>query len=445
VQYHVLLGRLQTARAKVPPLYLDTAFNPYVHTLENLGESDFNQIIFDDPSRERAAGLMLDTAQAFLQRSDRFEPRASAAFQEVVSDLYDGFLGAEDRGGGEPQDNEAIPPLIKFGDPDAGPFTWPVDATENFGMQVAVVSLPPGNTRRGLLAWPALGHETAGHDILHADNGLLHEVNTSVRSALSKDAGTAPLASYWSDRIDETASDVLGILNMGPAPGIGLIGYFRALNAAFGGTATLRNTGPSSDPHPADIVRGFLAAATVRQLQFAQAGAWSEVILQETERDVTNVRLAGAEVEPEVARKSAEIVSQVIVSRLMSSLENHAFGDIQNWRDHDEDIVQQLRTTLNTANTLPVELEEGVFAAHLVAAATMSALAQGGNLALLFPRMLDLLKKMNEKNPSFGPLLVRHPGNLVRDRVYIPIAARTPVETMPLKARPALRAQRKGA
>jgi hypothetical protein len=431
LQYHPLLGRLQAARPRIPALYIDSALNPYVQTLTTLGESDFNQIIVSDPSKQEAAGLMLDCAQAFLQKGERFEPRANAAFQEVVSDLYDGFLSAEDRGGVEPPDNETLPPMVKFGNPDDGPYTWPVDATSNFGMRVAVVNLPPGNTRRGLLAWPALGHETCGHDILHADNGLLHEVSVAVRTALSQDSTTRSLASYWSKRIDETASDVLGILNMGPSPAIGLIGYFRALNAAFGGTPTLSNAGPSNDPHPADIVRGFLAAATVRQLEFGEASAWADTIEEETENDVTTIRLAGKKVDPEVAKKSARIVSQTIVTHPMTSLEGHAFGEIQNWRDEDEDIVQQLRSTMTTANPLDVTFEKGVFAAHLVAAATMSALAQDANLSLLFSRMLDLLKKMNDHNPSFGPLRVRHPGNLVRDRMYIRISE-PGLEPMPI-------------
>jgi hypothetical protein len=228
------------------------------------------------------------------------------------------------------------------------------------------------------------------------------------------------LAAYWADRIDETASDVLGILNMGPSPAIGLVGYFRALNAAFTGSPTLRNTGPEGDPHPADIVRGFLAAETVRQLEFSDAASWADAIEQESQKDVTTIRLAGKTIDPKVAKRSAEIVSKVIVGQPMSSLEQHAFGQIQNWRDHDEDIVAQLRAVLTTANPLPVELTTGVFAAHLVATATTAALTRDANISLLFSRMLDLLKMMNDKNPSFGPLRVRHPGNLVRDRVYIP-------------------------
>ena len=112
----------------------------------------------------------------------------------------------------------------------------------------------------------------------------------------------------------------------------------------------------------------------------------------------------------------------MIVTHPMRALENHAFGQIQNWRDTDEAIVRRLRVALTTANPLPTDLSgTGIFAAHLVGAATMAALAQGANIPLLFQRMIDLLKIMNAKNPSFGPLRVRHPGNIARDRAYIPI------------------------
>jgi hypothetical protein len=127
---------------------------------------------------------------------------------------------------------------------------------------------------------------------------------------------------------------------MGPAAGIGLIGFFRGLNAAFGGGPKLRTIGPAADPHPADILRGFLAAATVRLLEFDEAAAWAAVIERETEKDLAAIRLAGRAVDPKVAKASAEVVARVIVTHPMDSLESHALGEIQTWRNEDEDIVQ---------------------------------------------------------------------------------------------------------
>jgi hypothetical protein len=36
--------------------------------------------------------------------------------------------------------------------------------------------------------------------------------------------------------------------------------------------------------------------------------------------------------------------------------------------------------------------------------------------------MIDLLKALNDKNPSFGPILVHHPGNIVRHRMFVPFS-----------------------
>jgi hypothetical protein len=420
IQYNELQGRLHAARSSIPPLYMQTLYDPFMKRLQSLGQYEFYRILNEDPKRQSTAGLLFDIAQSILQRAEGFEKKASAAFQEVVSDLYDGFLSVEDRAGVALPDEEVIPPLVKFGNPESGPYTWPVDATKYFGLQTAIVNLPPANAREGILAWSALAHETAGHDILHADKGLLADVSIAVRDALNKNSKTKPLASYWASRIDESASDVLGILNMGPAPAIGLIGYFRGLNAAYSGVAELRNDGPYNDSHPADILRGFLAAATVKQLEFSSAADWSSVLEDETHKDVKKIEIEEKHISEADAKLSAQIVSSVIVTHPMPSLENHAFGDFQTWRDSDEQITEQLQSMLTKSQQPPSDLIEGVYAAHLVAAATIAALKTGANISLLFERMLDLLKAMNDKNPSFGALGIQHPGDMTRIRVYSP-------------------------
>lgn len=416
--YENLLKRLETSTEKLPPLYRESFAGPFLKTLKDLGRDRFTTILLKDPRRESSAGLMLDLAQAILQNGEGFESTATDAFQEVVTDLYDGFLSAEDRRGVAPPDKGAIPPLVKWGDPDAGPYTWPVDAAGSFKVQAGVVSLPPANVHKGLLAWSALGHETGGHDIIHADTGLEGEIQEKVREELTKAKLTA-LADYWSERIDETASDVLGILNMGPAAGIGLIGFFRGLNAAFTKKPVLRNDGPDDDPHPADIVRGFLAASTVRLLEFSGAAAWADLIEAETMKDLKQVKLSGKAVPTQQAKDSAAIVAQTIVGGKMEALEMHSFGQIQNWHNSDEATVVSLKRILTTAQPLPDALGAGVFAAHAVSAAVMAALEKDVKIKPIFDRMLVVLKRMHDANPSWGPLFVRHPGNMARDRAYL--------------------------
>jgi hypothetical protein len=417
--YNQLRGRLEACRGKLPPLYRDEVFNPYVSEVNELGQAGFTDILLQDPQREGAAGLMLDIAQAILQNGEGYNEKATDAFQEVVSDLYDGFLSAEDRRGVKEPDKGIIPPLVKWGNPDSGPYTWPVDATESFGVHAGIVNLPPANARHGVLAWAALGHETGGHDILGADTGLREELSQSVRTALQAQKIGSGLPEYWASRIDETASDVLGILNMGPAAGIGIIGYFRGLNAAFGGKPKLRNDGPEDDPHPADIVRGYLAASTVSLLSFSSAGEWAKVIVSETDKDLSKIRLEGKVVNADIAKQSAKLVASTLVKAKMESLENHALGEIQDWRNHDERIARQMSSILTTAVQTPSRLASGIYAAHAVAAAVMAALSKDADIQLIFDRLLDVLKTMHNANPSWGPLYVVHPGDLVARTAYM--------------------------
>jgi hypothetical protein len=436
-KYEPLLSRLEAVRAKLPPLYREAMIAPFLETLRRIGATAFEEILRRDPQRDGAAGLMLDIGQAILQQGEGFADVPTDAFEEVVSDLYDGFLSAEDRQGINPPDRGVVPPLVKWGHPDFGPYTWPVDATSAFGCKAAVVNLPPANARQGLVAWSALGHETAGHDILHADTGLHEELSAALQQSLRPLGHN--LDQYWSSRIDETSADVMGILNVGPAAGIGLIAYFRALNAAFAGDARLRSEGPEDDPHPADVLRGYLAAETVALLEFTGQNGWSRVIANETNKDAATIMVAGKRVSKTTARQSAKLVAQTLTGYRAKALEHHALGEIQNWRDADERKVELLRDALRTGGELSDSTDSPIYAAHAVAAAVTEALADATNLQSLFDRMLSLLKTMHDQNPSWGPLFLAHPGNIYRDVVYRPHSAPAP-ETA---ARPRQLASRK--
>lgn len=420
-RYGDLLRRLDASRGKMPPVYRQALVDPFKHSLEQLGEHGFVEILLRDPERQREGGLVMDMAHAVLQNGEGYQAVATDAFQEVISDLYDGFLSAEDRRGVKHPDHEVIAPLVKWGNPSSGPYTWPVDATSSLGAQCAVVNLPPTNAAKGLLAWTALAHETAGHDIIHADTGLEAELQGKVRAAVlgAQPKLPAGLAEYWAARIDETASDVLGILNMGPVVGLGLIGYFRGLNAAFTGQPVLRNDGPASDPHPADVLRGFLAAATVKLLGFDGAAGWAAAIERETCKDAgQKLRLAGRTVSLNDASASAEVVAKTLVKSPLTRLENHRLIDIQDWRNHDQRIAVQLIPSLTRVRPVAPQLRAGIYAAHVVAAAATAALTSGGAIGIIFSRMRQILKQMHDSNAAWGPLYVRHAGNIYCPHAY---------------------------
>jgi len=412
--YSQLRGRLEASRNKLPPLYRKIDVEPYIRTLDELGETGFVSILLRDPTKQRVAGIMLDIAQAILQKGEKYKEIAIDAFEEVVSDLYDGFLSAEDRRGVNPPDKETIPPLVKFSNYRAGPYTYPVNATSIFGCQTGIVSLPPSHTRLALIGWAALGHETCGHDILHADTGMFGELITAVQTGLEQQGIKDGLPEYWSTRIDETASDCLGILNMGPMAGMAVLGYFRALNLAFTGVPKLSNEG-GTDEHPADILRGYLAASTVGLLSFKEANSWAQTIESETNKDLTTIVLEDTKIDAEIAKQSAKIVASTICTTKLKSIENHSFIEIQDWHDSDQEIVNQLIAIMTTANPLPSTLAAGIYAAHAVAAAIEAALAKDADIPSIFGRMLAILKMMHDKNSAWGPLFMTHRGNAFRD------------------------------
>jgi hypothetical protein len=419
-----LRSRLVKANAKLPPAYREAVGDPLLKALDELGAKGFARLLAEDPDREGAARLLLDLAQAVLQRGEGHEARATAAFQEVVSDLYDGFLSAEDRRGVKPPDHGVLPPLVRWGSAETGPYTWPVTATASAGATAAVVSLPAANASGGLLAWPALAHETAGHDLLDADEGLRDELANAVRERLLAERMAPALADYWADRIDETASDVLGVLNMGPAAAVGLVGYFRALNGAWSGRTALRNVGSPEDPHPADLARAYVAAETVRLLSFKGAAAWADRLVAEADRDLGRIRLGDVGVTAAVAKASAAAVAHAIVRTRLGALEGRALGDIQDWRDRDEAVVAALRKELGGGSARTVRPDaaargryvEGAYAAHAVAAGVYEAVSGASSPAEVMGRMVDVLAGMHERNPAWSPLAPRPPSLAVTER-----------------------------
>ena len=404
--FSTLRARLGEAIARLPMAYRAAMGEPLLRALDGMGSGGFARILAMDPGREGAARLLLDLAQAVLQRGEGYQARATAAFQEVVSDLYDGFLSAEDRRGVKPPDHGVTPPLIRWGPTETGPYTWPATATAAFDVKAAVVSLPAANAGGGLLAWPALAHETAGHDILEADDGLREELARAVSKQVLAAKMDPAVAGYWSERIDEAASDVLGVLNMGPAAAVGLVGYFRALNGAWRGMPELRSVGREEDPHPADIARAYLAAETVRLLSFSGAERWADRLIVEADRDVEQIRFGDVAVSAAVARASAAAVARAIVKTRMPSLEGRALGEIQDWRDRDEAIVAVLRREMKeggarAGTALPRTYSIGTYAAHAVAAAVYEAVAGDSPPSEVMGRMVGVLAGMHERNPEW--------------------------------------------
>src|ERR1035437_6713412 len=136
----IMKEKLLAAKDTLPPIYQKAVYDPVVTMINNLTEADFKKVT--DPNSETGY-IIFDIAQSIIQNSEGYEADATDAFEEVVSDLYDGFLSAEDRHNIKLPDYEVLPPLVKWGNPDYGPYTLTADTTSVFNVNCAVVNLPP--------------------------------------------------------------------------------------------------------------------------------------------------------------------------------------------------------------------------------------------------------------------------------------------------------------
>ena len=413
----IMKKKLSAAKGTLPPIYQKAIYEPFLAIINKLTEADFAKATYPNSD---TVYIIFDIAQAIIQNSEGYEADATDAFEEVVSDLYDGFLSAEDRRNIKLPDYEVLPPLVKWGNPDYGPYTLTSDATATFDVNCAVVNLPPSHAHGALMGWACLGHETAGHDILHADEGLLDEMAKAVKTAIKADKQIKSasmrdtLALYWSTRMDETASDLMGVLNLGPAAAAVIIPYFRGLLGSFGMPQKLRSAGDKDDVHPADILRVMLGAAAVRLLSFTDKNAWADTILSEGLKDMTSIVLnSSSKIDQASAQRSADIVAKVVMQTDFTSLLNHSLQEIQDWADKDEKIVADLRKIVSKPSK--AKISKDAYATHVLAAAVYEGLLVKQDIAPLFKNMIKILKQMHNNNPSWGPLYILHPGDLRRE------------------------------
>lgn len=417
-----IVNALEQAATAFPPTYERAMRQPLLDTFRSLGPRGWANVLDSDPNRQRAARLGLDLVQAIVQRADPDVETATLALQEVINDLYDGYLSAADRAGVKAPDHSVLAPLVKWGQPRGGPYIWPAPAAAGYGCGTGVVSMPPAFATGGLAAWSALGHEGAGHAILHADEGLHDELARKVhdkiwqsRDAALRDEGTRrALAVYWSRKIDETASDVLGILNMGPAAAVGLLAYFRALRP--NGRLLPHDTG---SPHPTDIARGYLAAAAVGHCAFDHRNAWRQLLTDEVNRDVPpeGLWLDNVNYPADVVRVSAGLAALAIMNDRVRALEDHSITEIQNWTNEDNRIVQLLCTQVfMSGRALPQAMHSGVYAAHGVAAAILVSLLDG-RISTHQARMIEMLGTMHRSNVAWTGLAFSHAGGMLPPHV----------------------------
>lgn len=382
-----LRRRLEHAGAAWPQQYRGAVVAPLVGWTERWTE---------------APPAVQDAARAVMQRAaEPDQMLATLALQELVSDIYDGFLSEEDRRGFAAPDRHMLPPLVKWGNRARGPYIHPAGALAGHGIGAGVVNMPQGFRTRGLAAWTIMGHEVAGHDILVANEGLVDELAGRIVATLHA-AGAAQTVPYWIARLHEAAADVLGILNLGPSLGAGLLVFLRGHRAAMRGLARLCGDLPGEDHYPADLLRGVIVATTVSRLRTRVAARWVEVIDAEVFADLrANDDPAFLARWPALAR-SAALVAQVIAGARLDALGGRAFEELQNWSDHDEALARALAAGMARGDAAEALVGPELYAAHAVAGATYLSLeAVDVAPGAWHDALLRLLAAMHLANPRW--------------------------------------------
>lgn len=352
-------------------------------------------------------------------------------FQAVCATLYDDFLNNEVRKKLNLPLIEKFPPLAMFQKSgDGGPFTITSDSVQQlFGGTIGVVSLP-GTYRQHPLLWSSLAHEVGGHDVLHADPGLLTELGQAVKSSIrNSDPSLGTLWQYW---IDETASDVYGLLHYGPEFELNLAIFFAAINLQINGPSAdwLRFTSYSGsdgqlDPHPTDILRlsvGKGALNALTNLSASSKAGYSEIIDEIINFVVsqngghTTITLQGfgkQTYDLKLMQSIAEQVGAVIVTTKLRALNGRSIQDITTWSQDDEKTAQTLVPILLNPNPDLSNLPPEATAQHVLSAASLAVLTNpsGAAYATMTKNVNRLLDAAFNADPLWNPkkkVAVRH-------------------------------------
>lgn len=319
--------------------------------------------------------------------------RTTFAAQRMIINLYQDFIDCEKSQGVQFCEQPPLPPLLSWGN---GPATWTEKHTESIGLKnVAIVNLPIENSQRDILAWTTLAHEVSGHDLLRAAN-LLDELYQNVKDSLRAKGISEDATDYWVNnvgRIDEIASDILGVLNLGPAAAIGLIGYLKGLSPGL----RLRSDGPLEDEHPADVLRGIVVANAVDRLAIENRAQWSSLLYKEVLKDCPKIlKLDGKNISDQEAMRSAEIVSHTILNSFLTGLNRKSLRSVRIWNMRDQQAAKEFGACLSGSAIVPEYCKPPIgkqYAKHIIAAAAIESLKSKADHPTIFSNMVTLLSE----------------------------------------------------
>ena len=376
--YKGLISRLGNFQKKckgrhelLPPNYQNTFLTPFFEFLSSLGEEEFGKIFPDkmapripsdpgssDAGKHKIFNKLIPVARDALLQRDITEctyDRDLRALQVVVSDLFHRVVVKNNIK--TPDREDLLSPLVIWINSDT-PSTWPKESLQKLDKQMGagVVGLPSQFRHGGLAAWGALGHEVVGHNLLHAIPNLLNEliisVSRDVRSTKTKSkCNLDEIVMLWSSCVEETASDLLGILALGPSALISMLAYFRGEREE----GKLKNKAfrHGNKTHPPDYLRIFmgiqvlksflslkkpeiktLADSLLKDIGRDEPKDYFEFIKLDEETDPPSIEFRSMPVE--IAIVTAKVVVDTIMDNKLKCLKKQKLTDLINWTEEDE-------------------------------------------------------------------------------------------------------------
>jgi hypothetical protein len=240
------------------------------------------------------------------------------------------------------------------------------------------------------------------------------------------------MGSIWGAWIDEAASDVYGLLNVGPAFAVSLAAFFSALEKSGDserklgtiGTFLPVSDGQLVDPHPVDVLRLYLAMGVVEALEglsVAKRSEWLALIDSiakaaaggATDIDVIDV------VEKKVVQKlpldvmadAAKRVGEFIASTKLDALGGHSVQEIETWDDTDEQAAANISALAATSSIVALGDD-----AQLLAGATVALLDDPTKYVPITTRLNAALDDSFFRDPVFGTAIPHSALSLKRHR-----------------------------
>jgi hypothetical protein len=410
----------------LPLIYRQNFHQPMDARLANL----LKQLQQDVKNGDKTAGEALARLESFYAPIYQHGANVTSVkagpqlrrFLAVVSNLFRSFADHDKRAAAGVNLVTSTPPLAFFqsdsgdGPSGQGPYTIESDLMkQHFGIEIGIVSLP-ATYRDHPVIWSVLSHEVCGHDVVHADAGLLQEMTAAAQALLAPDFAprkrldhatlNALIWSYW---MDEAAADVYGALNMGPAFAPSLAAFlaaFRgrldmAIHGAKGPAKPVVSTGALQrdaeggdhimEDHPIDLLRVYLVLGAVEamtRLDKAKRDAYVaaiEEIARLVAGDATSVHLEGivnlapgmrvpvrADIPVDVAADAARKVGRMIATQKFKALNGHSIQDIETWDDADEAAAEAIAALIAKDQSIVAHGDD----AQLLAGATLALLQQ---------------------------------------------------------------------